>query len=186
MKTNKKRQEMLAKSLGIEPDYKAKPMEYKKIDTWYKSLISIIVILIIAVFLRMTFTIVKVDGSSMKPTLEHNDFMLVKKEKPRRFDIVVLNERETDGGPSKKIVKRVIGLPNDHITVIDGVLYINNSKYEEHYLSKENIIQFKLVNFDIIVPEGHIFVLGDNRDVSKDSRAVGSFKESALVGVRIL
>lgn len=183
---NKQRSELLAKSLGIEPDYNQKPIQYKKIDTWYKSVISVVVFLLIALVLRMTFTIVKVDGNSMQPTLQHNDFMLVKKEKPKRFDIVVLDERLEDGGETKKIVKRVIGLPNDHITVIDGVLYINNSKYEEHYLSEENIRQFKLVNFDTVVPEGHIFVLGDNRDISKDSRSVGNFKESALVGVRIL
>ena len=87
---------------------------------------------------------------------------------------------------SKNIVKRVIGLPGDRVTVIDGVLYVNNVKYEEKYLDEKNIHLFKTVNFDTIVPEGHYFVLGDNRDVSQDSRAVGNFTEESLMGVRVM
>ena len=136
--------------------------------------------------LRLNFTLVKVDGPSMQPTLDDGQFILLKKEKVNRFDIAVFKERLTDGGESKNIVKRVIGLPGDKVTVIDGVLYINDVKYEEKYLDPKRTAQFKLVNFDTIVPEGHYFVLGDNRDVSQDSRAVGNFTEDSLMGVRIL
>lgn len=183
---DKERRRILAESLGIEPDYERSTLKFKKLENWVMSFAMFLITLAIIIVLRLNFSIVKVDGASMDPTLHSGQILLIKKEKVNRFDIAVLTERLEDGGESKKIVKRVIGLPNDHVTVIDGVLYINNSKYEESYLDEANIQNFKRVNFDIIVPEGHVFVLGDNRDVSKDSRAVGCFKESSIKGVKIL
>ena len=76
-------------------------------------------------------------------------------------------------------------MPGDRVTASNGKLYINNEELAEPYLSEENIQDFKRVNWDIRVPEDHYFVLGDNRDVSKDSRAVGSFEKSSVVGVKI-
>lgn len=145
------------------------------------------VALITAIIFRMVFSISIVNGPSMMPTLHNRDVTLVHKdEKVKRFDIVVLKERLTDNGPSKLIVKRVIGFGGDVITVIDGQLYINNKKYDEPYLQEKYIKNFKKVDWTIVVPKDHIFVLGDNRDISKDSRTVGSFKTSAVMGVQVL
>ena len=145
------------------------------------------VALIAVIIFRMAFSVFIVNGPSMMPTLHNRDVTLVHKtEKVKRFDIVVLNERLADNGPSKRIVKRVIGFGGDIITVIGGQLYINNKKYDEPYLQEKHIKNFKKVDWTIVVPKGHIFVLGDNRDVSKDSRTVGSFKTSAIIGVQIL
>lgn len=145
------------------------------------------VALIAVIIFRMAFSVFIVNGPSMMPTLHNRDVTLVhKNEKVKRFDIVVLNERLADNGPSKRIVKRVIGFGGDVITVIGGQLYINNKKYDEPYLQEKYIKNFKKVDWTIVVPKGHIFVLGDNRDVSKDSRTVGSFKTSAVIGVQIL
>ena len=77
-------------------------------------------------------------------------------------------------------------MPGDRITVIKGKLYINNEEYVEPYLSAENIKDFAKVDWDIRVPDNHYFVLGDNRDVSKDSRQVGSFEKSAIKGAAVL
>lgn len=144
-------------------------------------------ILAIVIIFRMVYSISIVSGPSMMPTLQDKNITLIHNdEKVKRFDIVVLNERLSDNGPSKKIVKRVIGFGGDVVTVIGGQLYINNKKYDEPYLQDKYIKNFKNVDWTIVVPKGRIFVLGDNRDVSKDSRTVGSFELSAVVGVKIL
>ena len=88
----------------------------------------------------------------------------------------------TEGGETKQIIKRVIGLPGDSIVVENGVLYINNVKYDEPYLVDELTATYRAQPYAIIVPEDTYFVLGDNRDVSKDSRMVGSFVKSAILG----
>lgn len=69
-------------------------------------------------------------------------------------------------------IKRVIGLPGDHILIQNGKVYINEEELEEDYLQDDIITQAGIFN-DITVPEGYIFAVGDNREVSKDSRAFG-------------
>ena len=145
------------------------------------------VLLASVIIFRMVFSVSIVNGPSMMPTLKDRDVTLVHNdEKVKRFDIVVLNERIADDGASKRIVKRVIGFGGDVLTVIDGQLYINNKKYNEPYLDSKYTKNFKNVDWTIIVPKGYVFVLGDNRDISKDSRTVGSFKTSAITGVKVL
>ena len=161
-------------------------LKVKERKEWIRYVVFGIVLITVIIF-RMVFSVSIVNGPSMMPTLHNRDVTLIHKdEKVKRFDIVVLNERLVDDGASKRIVKRVIGFGGDVITVIDGQLYINNKKYDEPYLEKKYIKNFKNVDWTIVVPTDHIFVLGDNRDVSKDSRAVGSFEMSAIIGVQIL
>lgn len=181
----RKEDRLLAESLGIKPDYGRKKLHINEASSFVRSFIIFVIATMFVVLFKLLFGIVKVDGKSMNPTLHHNEIMLIKKERVERFDVVVLDERLHDNGENKKIVKRVIGLGGDRITVIDGVLYINDTKVDENYLDSNNIKQFKRNNFETYVPDGYIFVLGDNRDNSKDSRHVGNFKESAVVGVRI-
>ena len=153
---------------------------------------------------------VKVDGHSMDPTLADKEQLVVLKQtKINRFDIVVANEEE--GGQKKKIVKRVIGMPGDVIKYKNDTLTINNKKTEEPYLKeytklfKKDKLQEKYSynplfqdlaqsstafttdsngssEFTTVVPEGHYYLVGDDRVVSKDSRAVGPFKKSTIVG----
>ncbi|MGV3365486.1 signal peptidase I [Streptococcus agalactiae] len=153
---------------------------------------------------------VKVDGHSMDPTLADKEQLVVLKQtKINRFDIVVANEEE--GAQKKKIVKRVIGMPGDVIKYKNDTLTINNKKTEEPYLKeytklfKKDKLQEKYSynplfqdlaqsstafttdsngssEFTTVVPKGHYYLVGDDRIVSKDSRAVGSFKKSTIVG----
>lgn len=153
---------------------------------------------------------VKVDGHSMDPTLADKEQLVVLKQtKINRFDIVVANEEE--GGQKKKIVKRVIGMPGDVIKYKNDTLTINNKKTEESYLKeytklfKKDKLQEKYSynplfqdlaqsstafttdsngssEFTTVVPKGHYYLVGDDRIVSKDSRAVGPFKKSTIVG----
>ena len=78
----------------------------------------------------------------------------------------------------------MIGLPGDRITVINGELFINNKHYREKYVVKKNKANYDKLNWTIKVPKNEIFVLGDNRDISKDSRIVGCFKKSAIKAVK--
>ncbi|HFH9070174.1 TPA: signal peptidase I [Streptococcus agalactiae] len=153
---------------------------------------------------------VKVDGHSMDPTLADKEQLVVLKQtKINRFDIVVANEE--GGGQKKKIVKRVIGMPGDVIKYKNDTLTINNKKTEEPYLKeytklfKKDKLQEKYSynplfqdlaqsstafttdsngssEFTTVVPKGHYYLVGDDRIVSKDSRAVGPFKKSTIVG----
>ncbi|HGA3631906.1 TPA: signal peptidase I [Streptococcus agalactiae] len=153
---------------------------------------------------------VKVDGHSMDPTLADKEQLVVLKQtKINRFDIVVANEEE--GGQKKKIVKRVIGMPGDVIKYKNDTLTINKKKTEEPYLKeytklfKKDKLQEKYSynplfqdlaqsstafttdsngssEFTTVVPKGHYYLVGDDRIVSKDSRAVGPFKKSTIVG----
>lgn len=179
-----RKRERLAQSLGVE-GARRNPIE---LDEPTSSLMQAYLLMAVGFLLFLfyvNFAIIRVSGPSMQPTLQNNNIMVVAKhQKVRRFDIVVLKERLTKDGPSKNIVKRVIGLSGDRVTVVKGKLFINNKEYDEYYLDEANIKAFKDTSFEIIVPKGHYFVMGDNRDVSKDSRTVGSFKEDALVGVR--
>ena len=182
---NKQRKDKLLKSLelddGRDPIYMV-----KKENNKYLSYILAVVFFTAVMLFNTLFMFVRVQGTSMNPTLQSNQMVLVSKsEKPERFDIVVLRERLIDGGESKDVIKRIIGLPGDVVTVIDGELYVNNVKYEEEYLSDKYTTSFKNSDFTIVVPKDRVFVLGDNRDISKDSRSVGSFKKSAILGVMI-
>ncbi|PYZ93166.1 signal peptidase I [Salipaludibacillus keqinensis] len=157
---------------------------------WVK---AVAVALILAVVIRyFFFAPIVVDGQSMMPTLGHNDRMIVNKigyniSEPDRFDIIVFHAPQ-----NKDYIKRVIGLPGDTVHYEDDVLYINDEEYEEPYLddfkaeaaNRPFTGDFHLsdvTGYDTI-PEGHVFVLGDNRQHSKDSRHIGVIPYDEVVG----
>lgn len=157
---------------------------------WIKTLV---IAVILAVVIRtFFFAPIVVDGKSMMPTLHDQNRMIVNKIATRigdihRFDIIVFHATE-----DKDYIKRVIGLPGDHIEYKNDTLYINGKAYDEPYLDKykQNLVDgpltepFKLE--DIIgqptVPEGELFVLGDNRRFSKDSRHIGTIPIEEVMG----
>lgn len=154
---------------------------------------------------------VSVDGHSMDPTLQHQEkLIMLKTTSIDRFDIVVASEVDSSG-KEKLIVKRVIGMPGDEIRIENDVLYINGQEFDEPYLDdylaafqKDKLQeeyaynkQFQAVaqsaqaftldansypSLSYIVPEGHYFLLGDNRLVSLDSRTVGPFTRANIKG----
>lgn len=155
-----------------------------KSHVWSYTIYGLLIVFLVAFNLMFSFS--RVSGRSMQPTLHNNDYVLfLRTHKVKRFDVVSLRERLVDRGNEKLIVKRVIGLPGDRITSIDGQLYVNNEKIAEKYLDPQFTKMYNQMSYTITVPKGRVFVLGDNRDISKDSRALGSFKESAIIGVEI-
>lgn len=171
---------------------KKEKKEKQEFWEWTKALlIAFGVAFVIRYFL---FTPIVVDGDSMMPTLADGDRMVVNKinykiNKPERFDIVVFHAPE-----NKNYIKRVIGLPGEHISYENDQLYVNGKQISEPYLkvfknelligtgtltedfSLEDIIQLKKI------PEGHVFVLGDNRRYSKDSRIIGVVPIEEIIG----
>ncbi|MFA9557441.1 signal peptidase I [Evansella sp. AB-rgal1] len=163
-----------------------------KLESW-EWIKAVAVALLLAIVIRyFFFAPIVVDGQSMMPTLEHNDRMIVNKigytiGEPDRFDIIVFHAPQ-----NKDYIKRVIGLPGDTLYYENDVLYINGEKVEEPYLDgfKEGATRLpytadfhlnEVTRYDRI-PEGHIFVMGDNRQHSKDSRHIGVVAFEEVVG----
>jgi signal peptidase I len=148
---------------------------------------------LVAILLKnLIFVEYKVEGVSMQPTYEEGRLLSINKlgvyfTPLKRFDIVVFYPPNSD----EIYVKRVIGLPGDEIYYKDDQLYVNNKAVNEPFLPlKDNSHVTKLTgNFtleeitnDTKIPKGYIFVIGDNRLQSRDSRHFGLVKMDDVIG----
>ncbi len=164
----------------------------KKNETWEWIKALLIAVAVAAIIRFFLLAPIVVDGYSMTPTLHDKDRMIVNKigykiGNPDRFDIVVFHAPE-----KKDYIKRVIGLPGDTIEYKDDVLYVNGKAYKEPYLDeyKQQVVGGPLTNSFTLaeltgqdkVPENHLFVMGDNRRNSKDSRQIGFVSMDDVVG----
>ena len=134
------------------------------------------VLIIIAVILIRTFIItpVRVDGASMDQTLEDGQILLLYKLANIDYgDIVVLDE-EKEG---EIIIKRIIGMPGDTVSINDNTVYVNGEELEEDYAYGETS-DYE----EITLGDDEYFILGDNRPISKDSRYFGPVKEDEIIG----
>jgi signal peptidase I len=123
--------------------------------------------------------VITVDGPSMQPTLWKGDRMLVGRveyyfTKPKRGDIVIVSFPDRTGD----IVKRVIATAGEKVKVSGGSVYINGKKLDEPYILEPINQDFA----ETTVPSGTVFVMGDNRNNSHDSRAVGPIPLSKVLG----
>lgn len=131
-------------------------------------------IVIAVIMLLNTYVVqqIQVDGSSMNDTLRNNDRLILEKlsyhfNNPERFDIIVFKPHKI----KKYYIKRIIGLPGETVQITDGVIYINGSVLHENY-GLETMIDSGIAAEPITLTQGEYFVLGDNRNDSKDSRDV--------------
>jgi signal peptidase I len=148
-------------------------------------------VLAIGLYLLATIAIqaVHVVGSSMNPSLQNNDLVIASRvdyrlHPPERGDIVIVKDPYD---PSQNFIKRVIGLPGDHVLIRAGHVYLNGVRLDEPYLSSgwsttANWPPFASQSDADSVPRGSYFVLGDNRDHSSDSRLFGTVSESQIEG----
>ncbi len=151
---------------------------------WIQAIaIAVILALVIRSFI---FTVVRVDGESMLPTLQNNDRMIVWRlgYEPRQGDIVIFNPPGYDKGIYW--VKRVIAVEGQHVEIDYNTnsVYVDGEKLDEAYLGEEMIPQQSITEID--VPENSIFVLGDNRNHSTDGRIIGAVEKKSIVGRAVL
>ncbi len=145
-------------------------------------------VLTLVVFLIIRFAIQNylVDGMSMEPTLHNKELILVDKwtymlHKPARGDVLIFHAPPQ---PGVDYVKRIVGLPGDHIKVDGTVVSVNGVVLNETYVDPErqgNPYPASAFN-DSVVPASHYFVLGDNRNGSSDSRNWGFVPDGNIVG----
>lgn len=146
---------------------------------WIRELLPYIIIIIVVVFIRTFFiTPVRVDGPSMNPTLANGQILLLNKTAKsfNRMDIVVFKYKK------EKLIKRVIGLPGDHVKITNNKLYINDKEVED-YSNSVKTADFDLTELGVnTIPEGYYFVMGDNRYDSTDSRIIGLISQKQITG----
>lgn len=143
----------------------------------------IIIVLVIGTLIHFFVgTLFIVDGESMEPNFHSGQYILVNRwqynfGKPLRGDVVVL---KFPGDPEhKKYIKRIIGLPGEHVEIIDGYVYINSTKFSEPYIPAGVLT---LPNLNRYLRDDDYFLLGDNRYNSSDSRIWGICPKRDLIG----
>ena len=159
-----------------------------------------LVALLLTAFIFQSY---EVDGPSMETTLQNRDRLIVWKVPrtlaritnhayiPERSDVIIFVKHglyETGGNQEKQLIKRVIGLPGDRVLVQDGHITIFNSEHPGGYnpdLDHDfsgNIASITTGNVDLVVKDGEVFVCGDNRTNSLDSRSFGTISSDDIVG----
>lgn len=153
-----------------------------------KSIVKDIIIVIVVV-LAVTFFIkpIIVKQTSMLPNLQENNYLFVYKQayrfgEPKHGQIIVFPVNKN--GEKELYIKRVIGLPGDTIDISDGKVYVNGKKQNQDY-TEDGYTPGDVKNFK--VPDGRLYVMGDNRVVSIDSRyaEVGTVKISDVTGTAV-
>lgn len=159
----------------------------KEIWEWIKALlIAFVLAFLIRYFLFGSYI---VDGPSMKPNFHTGERLIVNKilydmREPRRGEVVVFHATK-----DKDFIKRVVALPGETVKVQGDEVLINGQPLDEPYLrevveqAKQSGRTYNIVNApELTIPEGHVFVMGDNRSDSTDSRMIGPVKLESIVG----
>ena len=167
----------MKKNSEEQEDVVIKETNKEKVIKFLKGLVPYVIIFVVVMLIR-TFIVtpIVVSGPSMQPTLKGGELMILKKTKTfDRFDVVVVDIGSED------IIKRVIAMPGESISCEKGIIYINGRKQEEKYGSG--------ITFDfekVVLSEDEYFVMGDNRQDSKDSRHIGPVKRESIKGTTSL
>lgn len=169
-----------------------------------REIISTLAIIIIAPLIALLLTIFvfqsyEVDGPSMESTLHDNDRLLVDKVPrtwskitrhtyiPNRYDIVIFNHNDVNSVGERQLIKRVIGVPGDRIVINDGIVTIYNQQSPDGFNVDQagpeaGVIKRTLGSTDLTIKENQLFLMGDNRGNSLDSRSFGPVDADDIVG----
>lgn len=185
----------------------SKPTKRERMHSAASTIAVLLIAPLVAIFLTaFVFQSYQVDGQSMETTLSHNDRLLVWKVPkswsritgnpyiPQRGDVVVFVDKELGSfgqDTSKQLVKRVIALPGERVTVEDGKVYVYNKENPQGFVPDDTLpygeaIQETIGEKDVTVPEGSLYVLGDNRANSLDSRSFGPIDANDIVGKLVM
>lgn len=154
----------------------------KKVREYIVSIL--IAVLVAVIFHTYVFARANVDGPSMQPTLHTNDELFIEKISTelgiiKRGEIVIFKNKETNGD---YYVKRVIGVEGDEIEIKDGHVFLNGQLLKETYLAPNTVTEPITAQTKYIIPKGYVFVLGDNRANSTDSRILGPINIKDIEG----
>jgi len=159
-----------------EPEVKKKP---SRTNFWLDTLETILMALLLFLAINAVTSRVRVENISMEPTLQPGYLLIVNKlayklGEPQHGDIVVFHYM---GDKNEDYIKRVIGLPGDEVNIENGTVYVNGIALSEPYIAA-----FPAYSGTWVVPEGSLFVLGDNRNNSSDSHQWGFVDMDDVVG----
>lgn len=171
------------------------PQKAGKVTDWVTTVVIIAFCIGIAYFLASFVTTyvahqTTVEGESMEPTLTDGDSVIIQRlsyyfTDPKRYDVVVFPVSYDDGTAKKTYyIKRVIGLPGETVQIIDGSVYINNEKLDDDVYGAAAINEAGIAENPLVLGENQYFVMGDNRNMSTDSRNsyVGLVNKNDIIG----
>ena len=171
-----------------EPENEQEQVQSKELYEWVQAVVGSV--LVVVLLFTFVIRLIGVDGSSMEPTLKHGDRLLVLSsllyDDYKYGDIVVLRKDTFLNDP---IVKRVIATGGQTVDIDfeDGVVYVDNVALEEEYIYDYTYLE-EGTEFPLTVPEGSIFVMGDNRNHSSDSRdsRLGTVDSRYVIGKAVV
>lgn len=192
----------LSDDLGHTPEEKKKENIKSILSTVGLLLLAPLIAIILTVFVFQSY---EVDGPSMERTLQNQDRLIVLKlprtwsritrhaYMPKRGEVIIFDQAESDfESEARQLIKRVIGLPGDRVVVKDGKITVYNQQNPSGFDPDKDVPWSADVatptigNIDLTIQEGEIYVCGDNRTNSEDSRAFGPIKSKDVVGKLIL
>ncbi len=200
-----KNDDYILESLACKTNNKDKMRLYylKELGLWVRA----ILLVILAVILIRGFIgePVEVLGTSMLNTLETGDILIMNKigpliKKPAHGDIIVIEiepvhfkhftflndivwfRRIFPAKTREDYIKRIVAVEFDTVDMIDGYLYVNDKLIDEPYIRQDGVTYERNIKMPYEVPAGHVFVLGDNRASSRDSRSIGAISYEEIIG----
>lgn len=206
---NKLLAKLKRRTIGSQPDHRSHPHHTGELAQKRKSsLASTAIILILApivaiILTTFVFQTYQVDGASMETTLTHNDRLIINKLPrtwskitgnpfiPKRGDIIIFNKQGLNqfesSSKGRQLIKRVIGLPGERVVVKDNELIIYNDEHTKGFRPDKFYPWGRAVeptpgNIDVTLASNEVFVCGDNRNNSQDSRIFGPIPVSDIVG----
>lgn len=151
---------------------------------FFEFLKTVIIIVILAAVIRL-FIIQPfiVDGQSMEPNFQNNDYLITEKvtfklHEPARGEVIILRPPDN---PSVNYLKRVIGIPGDTIDIKNSDVYVNGQKLSEPYIDGQKTVTVNGEELKTALKENEFFVMGDNRNHSRDSRELGPIPSQNIV-----